>query len=154
MDIVLSIVIRVVLSCQVLGFTARHDVSLGGVLLGLDATDPTTVGAVLLLVEHDLDLLVGGHALIVGLVVVLGKALNDQLLAVPVSTDLVLVCALVVSEHLVYLGNDFAAVHLVVVAATLLQGLAILSPHDVAHRLLLLVDLHYLRLLLQGRVGG
>lgn len=89
--------------------------------------------------------------MVVCLVVIMREVLNNQLLALFVSTDLVLIGALVVADHLVHLRNHLPAVRLVprlggVVALSLL-----LRSHDVVHTLVL-VNLHYLSLLLQGCV--
>lgn len=90
--------------------------------------------------------------MIVRLVVVLREVFDNQLLALFVSTDLVLVGALVVTDHLVHLRNHLSAVVLVprlrrVVALSHL----LLRTHNITHPLVL-VDLHNLRLLLQGGV--
>lgn len=93
-------------------------------------------------------------SLVVSLVVV-SEALDHELLAVPISTDLVLVCSFVVRNDLVYLGYDFATVVLIVleVRLLLLHALVARASHNVIH-VRLLIDLHYLGLLLHGGVGG
>lgn len=86
--------------------------------------------------------------MVIGLIIVLREILDDELFAVPVSTDLVLVRPLVMAHHLVDLRDDLSAVRLVACLRGIVAlRLLLLLAHDVADSLML-VNLHYLGLLL------
>lgn len=123
----------------------------------MNPIDPAGICAVLLLVQHHFYLVVAAHALVIEcLVITLREAFYNQLLALFVSAYLVLVCSFVVADHLTDLRNDFPTVSLVALSAVVVWGslfLHTLGAHDITDSVVL-VDLHYLCLLLECSVGS
>lgn len=152
----LAVVIGVVISCQAAIPICIHQMSFWIGLFTLYPIYSAWVRAILLLVQHDFDLVAIGHAGVVGLVVLLREAFNYKLFALSVAADLVLIGSFVMAYHLIDLWDDLSAVGLITgsrVIEALWALFQIRCPHDVAHALVL-VDLHDLCLLVEGCIGS